>query len=114
MEFGLTVFSGFCRLAFLGVEMVLPGLTCQKLARFGDLKALGIRLIGFHTHEFKHAFNTLLQKLLIKIFSSSGQKEVNLNAVAFREPFTGLFGLQDEVMVAGTEFDLYGFHLRRM
>jgi len=50
MEFGLTVFSGFCRLAFLGVEMVLPGLTCQKLARFGDLKALGIRLIGFHTH----------------------------------------------------------------
>ena len=50
MEFGLTVFSGFCRLAFLGVEMVLPGLTRQKFARFSDLKALGIRLIGFHTH----------------------------------------------------------------
>src|SRR3989338_5122261 len=154
MEFGLTVFSGFCRLAFLGVEMVLPGLTRQKFARFGDLKALGIRLIGFHTHgelyillifrqvssssslndsghalgaffrgvgdfvvhthEFKHAFNTLLQKLFIKIFGPSGQKEVNLNTVAFREPLTSFFGLQNEVVVAGTEFDLYGFHLRRM
>lgn len=50
MEFGITIFDRLDRVALLGVEMVLSGLARQKLARFGELEALGIRLIGFHAH----------------------------------------------------------------
>jgi len=51
MKFNIAVFGGFGRSTFLGVEMVLPGLARQKLAAFGNLETLGVRLIGFHCHN---------------------------------------------------------------
>ena len=50
MKFSIAFFGRFCPTAFLGVEVVPPGLTCQNLATLGDLETLGIRLIGFHAH----------------------------------------------------------------
>gem|GEM_PF-3034384 len=51
MKFGIAVFGRFCCPAFLGVEVVPPGLTRQNLATLGDLEALGVRLVGFHRHN---------------------------------------------------------------
>lgn len=51
MKFSITLFNRFRSMAFLGIEMVLPGLPRQELPTLGDLKPLGIGLVGFHRHN---------------------------------------------------------------
>ena len=50
MEFSITVFAVFGRTALLGVEVVLPRLTRQKLATLGSFETFGIGLVGFYRH----------------------------------------------------------------
>jgi len=50
MEFDIAIFGRFGSVAFLGVEMVLSRLARQNLATLGNLKPLGVGLVGFHTH----------------------------------------------------------------
>src|SRR3989344_3600780 len=67
-----------------------------------------------HRDELEHALDTLFQKSFIHVLSSTGKEKINLYSVTIGKPITRLLRFEHQVMVASTEFDLYGLHFCRV
>lgn len=64
--------------------------------------------------ELEEAVHAGLEEVDVEVLGAAGQKEVEFDPVAFREPFTSLLCLEGEVVVASTKLDLYVLNFDRM
>ncbi len=73
------------------------------LRRVGDAVIL--------TDQFEQAFQSLGQKLKIKIFGPAAEEEFHPDAMTLTEKFAGPGRLDGEIVVAGADFNLNALHL---
>lgn len=68
----------------------------------------------FLSNKREHAIHSLLKEFDIHVLGAAGEEEVYLYPVAVLNPLGDLFCLKFEIVLAGTDFDLYRLHFDDM